>query len=178
MTQVQTVLSSTRTHQEPPAPTCARSHMHPRACALLTADIYGAGDSERVVGNWLKAKPRDSLVIATKVAGPTGAWCANVCRPPLGPCCDAGVWGYHTDHYHRVHAWLGVWQICALLLKGPTHWRGAPAPRPELGSIERPMKTHTHACAPRPQPAAKGPVTASHHVRGGGQSGTAADALH
>jgi aryl-alcohol dehydrogenase-like predicted oxidoreductase len=32
-----------------------------------TADVYGRGASEEVLGRWLKARPRDDLVIATKV---------------------------------------------------------------------------------------------------------------
>jgi aryl-alcohol dehydrogenase-like predicted oxidoreductase len=33
-----------------------------------------AGQSEAIIGKWLKDKPRDSMVIATKVAGPGGGW--------------------------------------------------------------------------------------------------------
>jgi aryl-alcohol dehydrogenase-like predicted oxidoreductase len=33
-----------------------------------------AGTSERIVGKWLKGRARDSVVIATKVAGPSGGW--------------------------------------------------------------------------------------------------------
>src|SRR5690349_16209969 len=34
-----------------------------------TADVYGNkhGDSEQVVGHWLKGKPRDDVIVATKV---------------------------------------------------------------------------------------------------------------
>ena len=32
-----------------------------------TADVYNAGVSEEIIGNWLKTKDRDSFVIATKV---------------------------------------------------------------------------------------------------------------
>lgn len=32
-----------------------------------TADVYSAGSSEEIVGRWLKDKPREQLVIATKV---------------------------------------------------------------------------------------------------------------
>lgn len=48
---------------------------------LDVAEIYPvppnpewAGQSERIVGKWLATKPRDSVVIATKVAGPGGGW--------------------------------------------------------------------------------------------------------
>jgi aryl-alcohol dehydrogenase-like predicted oxidoreductase len=33
-----------------------------------------AGRSEEILGKWLKGKPRDQVVIATKVAGPGGGW--------------------------------------------------------------------------------------------------------
>lgn len=38
-----------------------------------TADVYGAGASEEIVGRWLDRRPRDSLVIATKVYGGMGS---------------------------------------------------------------------------------------------------------
>jgi len=34
-----------------------------------TANVYGAGESEKLLGNWLQTVNRDSLVIATKVRG-------------------------------------------------------------------------------------------------------------
>jgi aryl-alcohol dehydrogenase-like predicted oxidoreductase len=37
-----------------------------------TANVYGRGVSERIVGTWLKGKRRDELVIATKVRWPMG----------------------------------------------------------------------------------------------------------
>jgi len=37
-----------------------------------TADVYGAGVSEEVVGRWLKGRPRDDVVLATKVYGGMG----------------------------------------------------------------------------------------------------------
>jgi aryl-alcohol dehydrogenase-like predicted oxidoreductase len=37
-----------------------------------TADVYSAGESERVLGRWLKTTSRDDLVIATKVYGTMG----------------------------------------------------------------------------------------------------------
>lgn len=48
---------------------------------LDVAEIYPVppspkwqGESERIMGRWLKGRVRDSLVIATKVAGPGGGW--------------------------------------------------------------------------------------------------------
>jgi len=46
-----------------------------------TAELYPVppsadkmGETERIVGKWLKEKPRDSLIIATKVAGAASGW--------------------------------------------------------------------------------------------------------
>ncbi|MEA1920273.1 MAG: aldo/keto reductase [Campylobacterota bacterium] len=46
-----------------------------------TAELYPvppsgekAGDTESIVGRWLKDKPRDSLILATKVAGAASGW--------------------------------------------------------------------------------------------------------
>ncbi|HWP66795.1 MAG TPA: aldo/keto reductase [Candidatus Limnocylindria bacterium] len=37
-------------------------------------DPKWAGVSEEIVGRWLKTKPRDAVIVATKVAGPGGGW--------------------------------------------------------------------------------------------------------
>ena len=37
-----------------------------------TADVYGAGASEEIIGRWLRGRRRDDLVIATKAYGDTG----------------------------------------------------------------------------------------------------------
>jgi len=46
-----------------------------------TAELYPvppradlAGDTEKIVGEWLKTKPRDSVILATKVAGAASGW--------------------------------------------------------------------------------------------------------
>lgn len=37
-------------------------------------DVKWAGRTEEVVGKWLKTKPRDAIVLATKVSGPSHSW--------------------------------------------------------------------------------------------------------
>jgi aryl-alcohol dehydrogenase-like predicted oxidoreductase len=37
-------------------------------------DPNTAGRTEEICGKWLAGKPRDSVIVATKVAGPTGGW--------------------------------------------------------------------------------------------------------
>jgi aryl-alcohol dehydrogenase-like predicted oxidoreductase len=39
-----------------------------------------AGRSEAILGKWLKDKPRDAFVVATKIAGPGGGWFAPAVR--------------------------------------------------------------------------------------------------
>lgn len=36
-----------------------------------------AGETEKIVGRWMKGKDRDSLIIATKVSGPSHGWLAS-----------------------------------------------------------------------------------------------------
>ena len=40
----------------------------------MPPDPKWAGASEEIVGRWLAGRPRDSLFIATKIAGPGGGW--------------------------------------------------------------------------------------------------------
>lgn len=65
-----------------------------------TAEMYPVppdekyqGLSEEIVGRWMKTKPRDALIIATKVAGPGHGWIT----PPL----RAGKTGLDRHHITR-----------------------------------------------------------------------------
>jgi aryl-alcohol dehydrogenase-like predicted oxidoreductase len=56
-----------------------------------TAEIYPvppldhyAGTTESIVGRWLKGKRRDAIVLATKVAGPSGGWFKTPVRAGKG----------------------------------------------------------------------------------------------
>ena len=40
----------------------------------IPPDPSTAGRSEEICGKWLGARPRESVIIASKVAGPTGGW--------------------------------------------------------------------------------------------------------
>lgn len=37
-------------------------------------DARWAGRTEEIVGRWLEGRPRDSVIVATKIAGPSGGW--------------------------------------------------------------------------------------------------------
>jgi aryl-alcohol dehydrogenase-like predicted oxidoreductase len=58
---------------------------------LDVAEIYPvppmdhyAGTTEEIVGRWLEGKPRDAVVLATKVAGPSGGWFKTPVRAGKG----------------------------------------------------------------------------------------------
>lgn len=43
-------------------------------------DTKWVGRTEEIVGKWLKTKPRDAIVLATKVSGPSHVWFRSPCR--------------------------------------------------------------------------------------------------
>ncbi len=78
-----------------------------------TADVYSAGRSEEIVGDWLKARNRDDFVLATKVRfGTTGA--ANrkpnhfgLSRKHIAAEVDASLRRLQVDYIdlYQVHCW-------------------------------------------------------------------------
>src|SRR3546814_8446596 len=43
-------------------------------------DIQWVGRTEEIVGRWMKTKPRDAIILATKVSGPSHSWFKSPCR--------------------------------------------------------------------------------------------------
>lgn len=43
-------------------------------------DAKWVGRTEEIVGKWLKTKPRDAIILATKVSGPSHVWFRSPCR--------------------------------------------------------------------------------------------------
>lgn len=43
-------------------------------------DAKWVGRTEEIVGRWLKTKPRDAVILATKVSGPSHVWFRSPCR--------------------------------------------------------------------------------------------------
>jgi aryl-alcohol dehydrogenase-like predicted oxidoreductase len=74
-----------------------------------TADVYGAGRSEEVLGRWLKTQRRDDHVIATKVWGPTGPQPTDrgLSRKHILEAVDASLRRLGTDYIdlYQVHSW-------------------------------------------------------------------------
>jgi len=74
-----------------------------------TADVYTEGRSEEILGRWLPGKPRDQLVIATKVRfrkGP-GANDIGLSRKHILEGAEASLRRLHTDYIdlYQVHCW-------------------------------------------------------------------------
>ena len=77
---------------------------------LDTADAYGTGATESVVGRWLKArKSRDSLVVATKVFHPMGSGPneGGLSRLHIQRAVEASLQRLQTDviDLYQIHRW-------------------------------------------------------------------------
>jgi len=76
-----------------------------------TADVYGQGQSEEVLGRWLKTQRRDDYVIATKVWGPMGTQPNDrgLSRKHILEAVDASLRRLGTDYIdlYQVHLWDG-----------------------------------------------------------------------
>lgn len=74
-----------------------------------TADVYSAGESERIVGNWLRGHDRSAFVVATKGRFPMGDDPAErgAGRAYLTRALDASLGRLGLDHIdlYQVHAW-------------------------------------------------------------------------
>jgi aryl-alcohol dehydrogenase-like predicted oxidoreductase len=74
-----------------------------------TADVYGPGTSEEVVGGWLSRQDREQFVIATKVRFPSGPGANDVglSRKHLLASIEASLRRLGTDYVdlYQVHCW-------------------------------------------------------------------------
>jgi aryl-alcohol dehydrogenase-like predicted oxidoreductase len=74
-----------------------------------TADVYGKGGSEEVLGRWLRNKHRDDLVIATKAFGEMGPGPNDrgLSRKHILDAVHASLRRLGTDHIdlYQVHVW-------------------------------------------------------------------------
>jgi aryl-alcohol dehydrogenase-like predicted oxidoreductase len=74
-----------------------------------TADIYGEGASEEVLGRWLKTRRREDYVVATKVWGPMGPGRNDrgLSRKHILDGVDASLRRLGTDYIdlYQLHGW-------------------------------------------------------------------------
>ena len=77
-----------------------------------TADVYGQGSSEEILGRWLVKGPRERVVVATKVRFPMGDGPNDVglSRGHILRSVDNSLRRLQTDHIdlYQVHAWDGA----------------------------------------------------------------------
>jgi len=102
-----------------------------------TAEIYPVppdakwvGRTEEIVGQWLNGRPRDAVILATKVAGPLGGWFqaplrhgkGSLDRHHVGRACEQSLRRLGTDY-------IDLYQ---------THWPDADVPIEEtLEALDR-----------------------------------------
>jgi aryl-alcohol dehydrogenase-like predicted oxidoreductase len=76
---------------------------------LDTADVYGRGRSEEIVGSWLKGKRREDFVVATKVRGAMGDGPNDIglSRKHIRDAVKDSLSRLGTDYIdlYQVHAW-------------------------------------------------------------------------
>ena len=76
-----------------------------------SADVYGQGISEEIVGRWLASKPRDDFVIASKVRFPMGDGPNDLglSRKHILAGIEASLRRLKTDYIdlYQVHGWDG-----------------------------------------------------------------------
>ncbi|GAB4554131.1 MAG: aldo/keto reductase [Anaerolineae bacterium] len=74
-----------------------------------TADVYSRGISEEIVGRWMHTKPRDQLIIATKVRFTMGSGMNDVglSRKHIMDAVHASLRRLETDYIdlYQVHCW-------------------------------------------------------------------------
>ncbi|MCF3120088.1 aldo/keto reductase [Streptomyces arenae] len=74
-----------------------------------TADMYGRGVSEEILGRWLKGRRRDELVIATKVFATMGEApnAGGLSRKHIVAAVEASLRRLGTDHIdlYQTHVW-------------------------------------------------------------------------
>ncbi|MBN2544709.1 MAG: aldo/keto reductase [Spirochaetes bacterium] len=80
-----------------------------------TADVYGEGRSEEIIGNWLKSKKRDDFVIGTKVRFASGPGLNDIglSRKHIFSSIDASLKRFKTDYVdlYQIHAWDNITDI-------------------------------------------------------------------
>lgn len=77
-------------------------------------DKKHAGRSEEICGKWLKGRSRDSVVVATKIAGPTGGWFLGPIRSGMGSLDRHNVEAAVNDSLRRLGTdYIDLYQ---------THW--------------------------------------------------------
>ena len=87
-------------------------------------DIKWVGRTEEIVGRWLKTKPRDAIILATKVSGPSHIWFRSPCRGGMTALDRHNIMKAIDDSLMRLQTdYIDLYQ---------THWPDPDAPYDEM----------------------------------------------
>ena len=82
-----------------------------------TADAYGAGESERILGRWLQGRDRDDVVVATKVRWGPGGNREGLGRKHVVAAAEASLRRLGTDHIdlYQIHGWDAATDVAQVM---------------------------------------------------------------
>ncbi len=87
-------------------------------------DVKWVGRTEEIVGRWLKTKPRDAIILATKVSGPSHVWFKSPCRGGMTALDKHNIFKAIDDSLMRLQTdYVDLYQ---------THWPDHDAPYDEI----------------------------------------------
>lgn len=87
-------------------------------------DVKWVGRTEEIVGRWLKTKPRDAIILATKVSGPSHTWFKSPCRGGMTALDRHNITKAIDDSLMRLQTdYVDLYQ---------THWPDPDAPYDEV----------------------------------------------
>ena len=87
-------------------------------------DVKWVGRTEEIVGRWMKTKPRDAIILATKVSGPSHIWFKSPCRNGMTALDRKNIVQAVDDSLTRLQTdYVDLYQ---------THWPDHDAPYDEM----------------------------------------------
>lgn len=87
-------------------------------------DSKWVGRTEEIVGRWMKTKPRDAIILATKVSGPSHVWFKSPCRSGMTALDRKNIVQAIDDSLTRLQTdYVDLYQ---------THWPDHDAPYDEM----------------------------------------------
>lgn len=87
-------------------------------------DVKWVGRTEEIVGRWMKTKPRDAIIMATKVSGPSHVWFKSPCRGGMTALDRHNIMKAVDDSLTRLQTdYIDLYQ---------THWPDQDAPYDEM----------------------------------------------
>ncbi|HLL64987.1 MAG TPA: aldo/keto reductase [Micromonosporaceae bacterium] len=98
-----------------------------------TADVYTGGQSEEIIGRWLRGRVREDVVLATKVRWGSGGNREGLSRKHILAAAEASLRRLGTDHIdlYQIHGWDDgapltetLWTLDTLVRAGKVRYVG------------------------------------------------------